>query len=424
VQNSRDRVLVPLIADVAARANVAIGSHFGKKLPRPLRIELVADQFSLSAVTGLPLEAAETTGTIAIARWGKVTLVSPRATPDGYPWQDTLAHEIAHLVVSMQSADMAPLWLQEGLAKREETAWRASTPFDTPEDFHRTAQRALASGQSVGIDRLGPSIALLPTPNAAEIAYAEARDFIEYFTRQSGRGAIRLLLQELRTLGREDIDRSLLTVSGYTLTQWIVRWQHALLNEDSSGLPRQPRAPAVAHEATEPNASEPGADAAWRLRLAQLTEERRHFDVAADYLSSYAALPVMPVELARHAAFANLQRGQSDAARSFVSPISRVSHVDGAWLAMRGRALQSQDPEAAEIAFAHSLAFAPTLEKAACRGFLAVDVPSTVISVGEPWSSLCRSARPTFLENPPKTEAELGAQEPTRRPSGVSVWRD
>src|SRR6185503_2655837 len=68
LQDEEDRVLVPLLSDVAVRARAAIERDLGVIMPRPLRIDLVRDLFSLSAVSGLPLKAAETTGTVAVAR--------------------------------------------------------------------------------------------------------------------------------------------------------------------------------------------------------------------------------------------------------------------------------------------------------------------------------------------------------------------
>ena len=67
-----------------------------------------------------------------MARWGRVTLLSPRASRHGFPWQDTLAHELVHLALSRATRDFAPLWLQEGVAKRQEQRWRDPRPFDDP----------------------------------------------------------------------------------------------------------------------------------------------------------------------------------------------------------------------------------------------------------------------------------------------------
>lgn len=401
-QNDRDRVLLPLIAEVADRAATAIGKDLGTVLPRPLRIELVADLASLSAVTGLPLEAAETTGTIAIARWGKVTLVSPRATPEGFPWQDTLAHELAHLVITRQSADAAPLWLQEGLAKREETRWRSAMPLDATDDAHREALRALLEGRSIGIDRLGASIALLPTPAAAETAYAEVRDFVDYWIGQNGETALALLLRDLATIGSDASDRALVSVTGYDLGQWIRRWQRALLDAPRDKSTQQAQTLLVPNKTEDPAQTDGASwtvDVARRLRLAELLEAERHYRAVIEQLEPLIQSKSLLPEVAQHYAYAWLMLGQPAAATPFLEP-ERIAHLDGTWLAIRGRALAEKgEIEAAEIAFRQALAFAPTLDKVACRGFSSkqplTDLPRFVADRAEPWASLCQSALST-----------------------------
>ena len=236
LQDVEDRVLVPILADVAARALAAIEHDLGIVMPRPLRIDLVRDLFSLSAVSGLPLQAAETTGTVAVARWGRVNMISPRAAPGGYPWEDTLAHEITHLALSRATRDMAPLWLQEGLAKRQEIRWRASRPFDGEPPVDWVARNALVSGESVGVDKLGPSIAMLPSADAATIAFAEVTSFVGYFAREKGRSGLKLLFADLRGMGPDNSDAALRSTSGYDLAEWIRLWQSYLLS-----LPETPR---------------------------------------------------------------------------------------------------------------------------------------------------------------------------------------
>ena len=104
LQDESDRALAPFLIEVAAAAREAMARDLRVELPRPLRIELVRDLFTLAAMTGLPESAAQTTGTVAVAKWGRVTMISPRAIPHGYPWADTLAHEMAHLAQTRASA--------------------------------------------------------------------------------------------------------------------------------------------------------------------------------------------------------------------------------------------------------------------------------------------------------------------------------
>lgn len=125
-QDDGDRALTPLIVETVVKARDSIARDLGVSWPKPTLIVVVRDLMSLSAMTGLPQKSAQTTGTVAVAKWGRVTLLSPRASEHGFPWRDTLAHELTHLAVTRASAEHARLWLQEGMAKREEVRWRGS----------------------------------------------------------------------------------------------------------------------------------------------------------------------------------------------------------------------------------------------------------------------------------------------------------
>jgi hypothetical protein len=91
-QDERDAPLAPLLLDTVVRAREMLSRDLGVDWPRPTQVVVVRDSLSLSAMTGLPYASAKTTGTVAVAKWGRVTLLSPRATPHGYLWRDTVAH--------------------------------------------------------------------------------------------------------------------------------------------------------------------------------------------------------------------------------------------------------------------------------------------------------------------------------------------
>jgi hypothetical protein len=185
-QDENDRALTPLILETVIAARETLTRDLGVSWPKPTRITVVRDLMSLSAMTGLPEKSAETTGTVAVAKWGRVTLLSPRASAHGYPWRDTLAHELTHLAITHASAENAPLWLQEGMAKREEVRWRPPGPFDgrpSPDDI---AARGFELKLGLPLDGLGPSIAMLPSADAALVAFAEVTSFVRYLASNGG----------------------------------------------------------------------------------------------------------------------------------------------------------------------------------------------------------------------------------------------
>jgi hypothetical protein len=358
LQDEADRVLVPFLTEVAVRAREQVERDLGVELPRPLRIDLVRDLFTLSAVSGLPVTAAENTGTVAVARWGRVTMLSPRATQQGYPWEDTLAHEITHLALSRATRDRAPLWLQEGIAKREETRWRKPRPFDHEPAADDVARRALLEGRSVGVDKLGPSIAMLPTPEAASIAFSEVTSFMEYWVKENGTPALHLLLTDLKGLGSDDASASLRSVTGYSLSEWIVRWQVWLRS--------RPAPPATG---TEPEISrEARDDLPRRLRLGDLLFGRGQSKAASVQLD--LALKGAPREAALRwrAARAHLAIQELDDAVTALGKAGDVRSLHGAWFALTGRVqAEAKDPRA-DLSFRMGIAVDPLSEDVACEG--------------------------------------------------------
>jgi hypothetical protein len=405
LQDDADLVLVPLLSKVAVNARAAIERDLGVVMPRPLRIDLVRDHFSLSALSGLPLQAAETTGTVAVARWGRVNMISPRAAIGGYPWEDTLAHEITHLAITRATRDMAPLWLQEGLAKRQETRWRQPRPFDGEPSADLTAREAMASGASVGLDKLGPSIAMLPSADAAAIAFAEVSSFVSYWVDANGKAALRLLFADLKALGVARAEDALLSVSGYDLTGWSARWQQYLLE-----LPRAPaHAPsddgALLRELLGERVSPvDGRARARKLRIGELLFAR---GAAAASAERFRAV----LKNAEGDPNARWRLGRSLIAVDQFAEAAPLFHGAGVlyyahpgWFALQGRYAKGNlgaagaGAEAAEAAFEFAISLDPYLEDAACEGLFRTpndtgERPDAALPSDPARRSLCAAAR-------------------------------
>jgi hypothetical protein len=225
-QDASDVALFPLLADAALEIREVLARELGTRLPDPIFIDMVRDQLSLAALSGLPERAAKTTGTVAVAKWGRVLILSPRAAPHGYGWLDTLAHEMTHLVLSQATRDRAPLWLQEGVAKREEIRWRARHPFDGIPSHDDVARAGLARGLGLPLTGLGPSIAMLPSAEQAMVAFAEVSSFVAYWVEHAGPEALPKLLRALRDAppGAKP-EAAIATVTGASLEDWEKRWR-------------------------------------------------------------------------------------------------------------------------------------------------------------------------------------------------------
>lgn len=367
-----DRALMPLMVDTVVKAREALTRDLGVEWKKPTRITVVRDLLSLSAMTGLPYKSAQTTGTVAVAKWGRVTILSPRASKHGYPWRDTLTHELTHLAISMQSRERAPLWLHEGVARREESRWREPGPFDDRPSPESVVMRGIELKLDLPLDKLGPSIAMLPSADAAMVAFAEVASFVRFFVETSPEGALPKLLLALRTA--KNVDEALKQVSGETLAQWDARWRAQLARRGKESL-----SPLYGLGGAPPGLG----DSRERSRLAELLLGRDHPNEALQELDKIPESLLSDPSLRYIRGRALEARGDPRAAEALVEePKSWIASFGPCW-ALRSRLARARgDAVVAALAEAEALAHDPLATESAC--------PSGPATSGGP---LCDAAR-------------------------------
>ncbi|MCL2726431.1 MAG: hypothetical protein FWD69_18585 [Polyangiaceae bacterium] len=356
-QDEADRALGPLITDTVLKARASISQDLGVEWQKPTRVTIVRDLFSLSAMTGLPYASAQTTGTVAVAKWGRVTILSPRASAHGFALRDTLAHELTHLAISMQSRDRAPLWLHEGIARRQEARWREPGPFDDKPSVESVVLRGMELKLDLPLDKLGPSIAMLPSAKAAMVAFAEVTSFVRMLVDSSPPGTLAKLLVALRDA--KTADDALRRVSGETLAQWDAKWRAQLAKR-----PREALSPLLGFGGEPPGS----ADARERARLAELLFGRGHPGEALTQLDK-----VQPDLLAdpslRHLRARVLERANAkkQAEALLEDPKQWIASFGPCW-AVRGRlAREAGDEDKATASFEEAVAYDPLGFESACE---------------------------------------------------------
>jgi tetratricopeptide (TPR) repeat protein len=191
---SPDAAIADLAGEVLDKAWATVGDDLGIKPADPIRIELLGTPSDLAKLSPLTEQDIETTGTIALSKYNKLMVVSPRATLFGYPWMDTLVHEYTHLVVSRLSYDAVPVWLQEGIARFEQSRWRRPPEVKLGATEQALLTAALKKGRLITLDEMHPSMAKLPSQDAAALAYAEVYTLAGWIHGKIGYPGIRALL--------------------------------------------------------------------------------------------------------------------------------------------------------------------------------------------------------------------------------------
>ncbi|MCY1019619.1 peptidase MA family metallohydrolase [Pyxidicoccus sp. MSG2] len=197
--NGKEEVLVPYALETLESIHRAMAEDLGWTPPNgKIRVEVVNNARELSKVSTLTEKQIRTTGTIAICKFNKLMVTSPKAVAQGYDWQDTLAHEYIHLVISQSSRNTVPIWLHEGMAKFLESRWRGKGGMAmTPSTLALLGKRVKAD-TLIPFEKMHPSIALLPTAEDAAVAFAEVFYAIDYVHQTKGSAGLRTIIHELK----------------------------------------------------------------------------------------------------------------------------------------------------------------------------------------------------------------------------------
>jgi hypothetical protein len=143
---AEDAVLADYGLETLEAAATALGGDLGFAPARPIPVDILRNSGDLATMTTLTDDEIERTGTVAVSKWSRIMLTSPRAMRLGYEWQDSLSHEFIHYVVAALTHDRAPVWLQEGFAKFLEHRWRMPAGLSLNPSMQHFLAKALASG--------------------------------------------------------------------------------------------------------------------------------------------------------------------------------------------------------------------------------------------------------------------------------------
>jgi tetratricopeptide (TPR) repeat protein len=218
----KDTIIAPYLFQAMSAARVALADDLGITPDHPVRIEILDDPAKLALVTTLTLDNIYTTGTIGVTKYRRIVMTSPRVLLHGYPWLDTAVHEYVHYLVTLRTRNLAPVWLQEGLAKLFEERWRSRGPAELDPAAARLLARALDRGTLVTLAEMSPSIAMLPSQERAALAYAEVQTMLTFILERRGPAGITRILD--RVAAGDTAEDALGIAWGDTFDHFMANW--------------------------------------------------------------------------------------------------------------------------------------------------------------------------------------------------------
>jgi len=179
-QSGLDELMVDYILEGMGKIRKEIGKDLNFLPKEKVLIEIYPSADAFIAASPLTATEVKTSGTIALCKYGRVLLTTPRSLLRGYPWMDTLSHEYVHYVLTRKWGQTIPVWFHEGLAKKLESRWRTKEGESLSPSMQNHLAKALRKDQFVTFQQMHPSFAKLPSADLAQLAYGQVTSFIDF----------------------------------------------------------------------------------------------------------------------------------------------------------------------------------------------------------------------------------------------------
>ena len=331
-----DELAVPYIIEAAEGAFDALPQRLGVVPSTPIRIEVLPSVDALAAASGVPEADLRSSGAVAMCRYNKLMLVSPSQFPWGYPYADTVAHELAHYLLTLAAGDRVPVWMQEAVAKYLEPVWRGAEPGALTRGMRDLLSNAIAQGRLIPPATLRQGLTRLGGMEDTALAFAELSSLAGFLERNWGPTVFARLAAEL---ARTDADRAVQRVTGRSFAAVADTWSRELAQGGATPTAR-PIAGVFVREVEEDLASRLAPEAASRVRLGDLLRADGRFRAAAtEYRKVLAAGGAPHPAVVARLAGSLLEAGLPDDTLAALDSAALDEDELPALAAARGRAL-------------------------------------------------------------------------------------
>ena len=229
-----DEVLLPFAEEALEKSYKVLGALLDYYPQEKVIVEIYPGREYLSRVSPLTMQDIETSGTVALCKYNRIMIISPRYLVRGYNWLDTLSHEFVHYLLTKKSRNHFPLWLHEGAAKYLETRWRGGKKYLSP-IMETTLAGALENDYFIPLKDMMPSLAKLKSAEDVQLAYAQVSTMMEFIAELKGESFLSLLLNQLAD--GNDFETSLEASIGSSIPDFQKKWKRRVRSLDLKFIP-------------------------------------------------------------------------------------------------------------------------------------------------------------------------------------------
>ncbi len=226
INEKQDGFLIDYITEAMEKTYNSMAERYGFRPDEKVRIEIFPDTKSFyfaSSLSGRDIEI----GAVGQAEFNKLMLLSPAALVHGYRWLDAMSHEYMHYLIVKMTANNAPIWFHEGLAKYEETRWR-NGPSYLSSINESLLSSALRERRLLRFERMEPSLVRLDTPEEVQLAYAQAASAIEFIISKTGHKGLQDMMNVMASKKKRGAEEAISEILGLTFDKFEANWEEFL----------------------------------------------------------------------------------------------------------------------------------------------------------------------------------------------------
>jgi len=209
-----DELMLPYLSDAGEKQFSFLQTFFAYDAPTPVRVEIVQTYQGFSALTGIDANLLKKVGATGMCRFGKIVILSPSALPVGYPYADTVAHELVHYFLLSMAFDLLPRWFHEGVATYLESAWRGEARGKLSPPMESLLHEAFTLSRLISPERIKGDIIEAQNPRDALLTYAQLGAFFAFLERKFGERVVPRLVET--ALSKDSIEQAFVQVTSFS----------------------------------------------------------------------------------------------------------------------------------------------------------------------------------------------------------------
>jgi tetratricopeptide (TPR) repeat protein len=230
LDEKQDGFLVDYLKEALENTYEVMARTYGFQPKEKIRVEIFPNARAFYYASSLQARDIEI-GAVGLTKFNKLMILSPGALVHGYRWLDAISHEYIHYLIVRMTANKAPIWFHEGLAKYEETRWREG-PSYLSLPYQSLLSRALAEKRLIPFDKMEPSVVRLETPEEVQLAYAQGASAIEFMIGKADHKGLQQMMNHMATQSRRGATESIREILGLTFFEFERGWKEFLASKE------------------------------------------------------------------------------------------------------------------------------------------------------------------------------------------------